>query len=165
MPDRLKRLLALPLAILILGYDALDAVLGPLVRPAIAWAASLTLFRRIGDAIARLPPYGALALLAVPFALIEPFKFVALYWLAEGHVALGATTLVAAHLSSLFICERIFHAGKARLLEIGWFARGYGVVVRVRSWSMAWLRSTSAYRAVADLATRLRASLRRASSG
>lgn len=164
MRETLRRIVSVPLAVLVLAYDALDAVFGPLVRPVIAWAAGLRLFQRLGAWIGALPPYGALALLAVPFAVIEPFKFVALYWLAEGHVKLGVTALIAAHLLSLLVCERIFHAGKARMLEIGWFATGYGFVVAVRERALAWVRSTAAWRAAASVATRVRAAARRALS-
>ncbi|MFC3691995.1 hypothetical protein [Chenggangzhangella methanolivorans] len=164
MRDLLKKILSVPVAALVLAYDALDALFGPLVRPIIGWAAGLRLFQRIGDWIAGLPPYGALALLAVPFAAIEPFKFVALYWIAEGHFVTGAVALVAAHLSSLLICERIFHAGKARMLEIGWFARGYGLLVALRERALAWVRGTAAWRAAASAAARVRAFARRALS-
>lgn len=164
MSGRLKRLLSAPLAVLLLGYDALDALLGPLVRPAIAWASSLTIFRRLGEAISRLPPYGALALLAAPFAAIEPLKFVALWWFAQGHLVTGLIALAGAHLMSLLVCERIFHAAKPRLLEIGWFARGYARVTRLRESALAWLRATAVWRLAADAARRLRASIRRALS-
>lgn len=157
MRETLKRLLSIPLAALLLAYEALDALLGPLVRPAIAWAASLELIQRVARWIAGLPPYGVLALFAVPFAIIEPFKAVALYWMAAGSFWFGLVALGLAHLASLLICERIFHAGKDRLLEIGWFARGYGVLVRVRDGALAWIRSTAAWRACAALAAEIRA--------
>lgn len=161
MFERLKRAAAAPLAILILAYDALDAAFGPLVRPMLAWLASLDVFRRIGRWIASLPAYAVLALLAVPFAVIEPFKFVALYWLAQGRVALGLTALVAAHLASILICERIFHVGKARLLTIGWFAKLYGLISRIRDAALAWLRATPAWRVCAKAAVESRNRLRR----
>ena len=164
MSDRLKRLLSAPLAVVLLGYDALDAVFGPLVRPAIAWASSLAIFRRLGAAISTLPPYAALVLLVVPFAAIEPLKFVALYWLAEGHFVTGTVTLALAYLASVFICERIFHAAKAQLLTIGWFARLYFYMTSVRDRALAFLRATAVWLWAADAATRLRASLRRALS-
>lgn len=156
MRNALERALSIPVAALVLAYDALDATFGPFVRPVIAWASGLKLFRRLGGWIGGLPPYGALALLAAPFAAIEPFKFVALYWLAEGHFALGAGALFCAHLLSLLVCERIFHAGKARMLEIGWFAAAYGFVDGLRTRAMAWLRSTAAWAAAASVAARIR---------
>lgn len=165
MQDFLKRALSVPLAVLVVAYDALDAIFGPVVRPIVAWLAGLRLFQRIGAAIAALPPYGVLALFAVPFAAIEPFKFVALFWLAQGRFGLGLTSLVCAHLASLLVCERIFHAGKARLLEIGWFASAYGFLTALRDRALAWIRSTAAWRWAADAAARIRNSFRRAFSG
>ncbi|RXF74307.1 hypothetical protein [Hansschlegelia zhihuaiae] len=159
MLDRLKRAASIPLAALILAYDALDAVFGPVVRPVIAALARLRPFQRIGAAIAALPPYGALAVFAVPFAIIEPFKALAVYWMAH-HLASGLVALGAAHLGSIFICERIFHVAKPKLLTIGWFARGYGVVVVVRNRALAWARATAAWRAAKAIAVRVRAALR-----
>lgn len=165
MLEPLKRALSVPLAVLVIAYDALGAIFGPVVRPVVAWLASLRLFQRIGAAIAALPPYGVLALFAVPFAAIEPFKFVALYWLAQGRFGLGMTAFVGSHLASLLICERIFHAGKERLLEIRWFAAAYGFVTALRDRALSWLRATAAWRWAAETAARIRNAFRRAVRG
>lgn len=158
----LKRAASFPLAVILLAYQAADAMFGPLVRPAIAWASSLQLFTRIGELISAMPPYAVLATLAVPFAVIEPFKFISLYWIASGHAVFGLVALVCAHLASLLICERIFHAGKARLLEIGWFARAYVFAVDLRDRALAWLRGTAVWRAATGFGTRIRQSVRTA---
>ncbi len=160
MREPLKRVLSVPFAALILIYDAIEAVFGPIVRPVTAALGRLRLFQRMGEAIADMPAYCVLALLAVPFAAIEPFKFISLYWLAEGQFVLGGVALVTAHLSSLLICERIFHAGKAKLLTIGWFARGYGIIVRLRDGALAWLKTTAAWRAATSAVSRARSGVR-----
>jgi hypothetical protein len=160
MLERLKRAASIPLAALILAYDALDALFGPVVRPVIAALARLRLFQRIGAAIAALPPYGALAAFALPFAVIEPFKALAVYWMAQDHLASGLAALALAHLGSIFICERIFHVAKPKLLTIGWFARGYGVVVAVRDRALAWARATAAWRTAKATVARVREALR-----
>lgn len=165
MLEPLKRVASVPLAAVLLAYDAADAVLVPLVRPTIAYLATLRLFRRIGEMIAGLPPYVVLVLLAVPFAAIEPFKFVGLYWIAEGRYVTGAATLVLAYVLSIFICERIFQAGREKLLSIGWFARGYGFIEGLREQALAWIRATAAWRACAELAERARAAVRRTLRG
>ncbi|TBN55329.1 hypothetical protein EYR15_01730 [Hansschlegelia quercus] len=157
-----RRAVSFPLAIVLVGYEALNALFGPLVRPAIAWTSSLRLFTRIGAGIAALPPYAVLVTLAVPFAVIEPFKFIALYWLASGHAVLGLIALVLSHLSSLLICERIFHVGKPKLLQIGWFALGYRFVADLRDRALLWLRSTAVWRAAAEFGRRIRLSARSA---
>ncbi|WP_020179185.1 hypothetical protein [Methylopila sp. M107] len=161
MPDLVKRLASFPLAAVLLAYEALDAVFGPVVRPALAWLGSLRIFAAIGRAIAACPPYAVLAMLAVPFAIIEPLKVLALWWMASGHLVTGLFALAAAHLASIFICERIFHAGKAKLLTIGWFARGYGVVARVRDRALAWVKATAAWRSCAGLAAKIHAGFAR----
>jgi hypothetical protein len=157
MIEPLKRILSVPLAAILLVYDAFDAALGPIVRPALAYLASLRPFVRLGAAIGRLPPYAALVLLAVPFAVIEPFKALSLYWIAIGHVAVGAAALVAAHLASILISERIFHAARAPLMTIAWFAAGYRFITALRDRALAWVRSTAAWRAAAAFAADLRA--------
>ena len=164
MQDVLRRILSVPLAAVVLVYDGFSAVFGPLVRPVVAWAAELQLFRRIGRWIGALPPYGALALLAVPFAAIEPFKVVALLWLAEGRFVIGVITLAGAYLLSFLVCERIFHAGKNKLLKIDWFAWCYLFMVRVRAHAMAWAKSTAAWRWAAGAAESVRGLVRRAFS-
>ncbi len=160
MTETLKRVLSLPLAAVLLAYDALSALFGPLVRPVVAWLGSLEPIARLGRAIAALPPYGALALLAVPFAIIEPVKFVALWWLAQGHAVTGLIALALAHLASLLICERIFHAAKPKLMTIGWFARGYRALTRIRDRALAWLRGTEVWRVCAKAAGRAKATVR-----
>lgn len=164
MIDRFKRILSVPLAAILLVYDAADAVFGPVVRPALAYLARLRIFQRIGDWIASLPPYAVLTLLAVPFAAIEPFKFVALYWIAEGRLVVGTLALAMAHLASIFICERILHAGREKLLTIGWFARGYAFVTRLRRAALDWLRSTAAWRAGKALVLGVKARISRFSA-
>lgn len=161
MREPLKRVLSAPFAALILIYDALEAVFGPIIRPITTALGRLRLFQRIGDGIAAMPAYGVLLLLAVPFAVIEPFKFISLYWLEQGRFMLGGIALVTSHLASLLICERIFHAGKAKLLTIGWFARGYGVIARLRDEALGWLRTTAAWQAATALVERARSGVRR----
>jgi hypothetical protein len=161
MIELIRRGASFVLAVLLVVYDALDALFGPLVRPLIRALAALRLFRRIAAAIAALPPYGALALLAVPFAVIEPFKLAALYWMAQGRLAVGLIALAGAHLASILICERIFRAARPTLLRLGWFARAYAFVTALRDRALAWVRATAAWRAGAALATRIRLAFRR----
>lgn len=161
MTEHLKRLASVPLAAFLLIYEAGEALFRRLVLPAIAVLARAPFFVRLGRAIAALPPYVILVLLLAPFAVIEPFKYIGLYWLAEGRLLLGAVTTIAAHLASILICERIFHVGRPKLLTIGWFARGYFFLTGLRDAALAWIRATRVWREGAALLRRLRASLRR----
>jgi len=128
-------------------YTLLDELLFPMVRPLIAWLGRLQLFARLGALIGCSPPYAVLVLLAVPFVIIEPAKVYALYLFATGHLVSGVVLLVIAQVLSLLICERIYHAGHAPLMRIGWFRRLMGWLVALRDKALGLIRSTAAWRA------------------
>jgi hypothetical protein len=138
-------------AVLVVGYTLLDELLFPLFRPVIRWLTGLQLFQRIGAAIGRLPPYGALLLLAVPFALIEPVKLLALLVIASGRVVEGTVLLLIAHALSLLICERIFHAGYVPLMRIGWLKALLGWLFALRDRAIAWGKGTAIWKAAASM--------------
>jgi hypothetical protein len=153
VPDTPRRR-SLPVAILLAPVDAivgvvvlLDAVAGPLFRPLLRWLFSLRIFAAAERGIAMLPPYGILALLAVPFALAEPLKIVSLWWIASGRLALGVTAQVFAHLMTLVVVDRIYHAGRHKLLTIGWFAWIMVRLAAVRDAVLGRMRGTALWRA------------------
>lgn len=151
--------LALPRALVtaaVLAYHVLERVFGPLLRPVWRWLGSFTTFRRIGGWIGRQPPYGVLAMLAVPFAIIEPAKYLAVIRGATGHLVEGTVLLVVAEILSLLVCERIFHAGYEPLMRIGWFRRLLGWVFGLRDRALGWARSRAAWRLAHEVWQRLR---------
>lgn len=150
-----------PIAAAVLTYRALDRLLGPLVRPVLRGLGRLALLQRLGRAIAEAPPYVVLALLAVPFLLIEPLKALSLYWMAVGHPWEGGAALAACHLLSILTFERVLHLGKPKLMTIPWFATGYIFVADVRDRALAWLHGTRAWRLGVAAANRARAVARR----
>ncbi|WP_439500150.1 hypothetical protein [Bosea sp. (in: a-proteobacteria)] len=131
------------LALLIL----LDEAARPIYRPAARWLAERKLVERAEAAIAQLPRYAILALLAVPFAIAEPLKLVGLILIGRGQAVLGLVILAFAYLASFLIVERIYHAGRARLLTIGWFAWGMAIIVDLRTRLLSWVRASSLYAA------------------
>ena len=128
-------------------YTVLDELLFPLFRPLIRRLGELQLFQRLGALIGRLPPYVALALLAVPFVIIEPAKLFAVYWGATGHVVQGTILLLIAQVLSLLICERIFHAAYEPLMRIGWLKALLGWLFGLRDRAIRWAKSTAAWQA------------------
>ena len=62
-------------------------------------------------------------MLAVPVALIEPLKLVAVAVAGEGHWITGTAMIIAAYLGSLFVVEKLFRIVKPKLLMLPWFAR------------------------------------------
>lgn len=152
----LRALWRIPLLAAATIYFLIDDVVLAAVRPLVAWAAELRLFVRIAAALDRLPPYPTLALFLVPFAVLEPVKLWALWLLATGRVMPGAVALVIAHLLSIVLVERLFHATRAKLLTIGWFAWAYRLVMRLYDWSVGRLRTTPTWIAVVSALGALR---------
>jgi hypothetical protein len=62
-------------------------------------------FRR---SIKRLGPYQSLLVLAVPLAIVEPLKLIAVYFVGEGHFVAGTFLMICAYAGSLFVTERLF---------------------------------------------------------
>jgi hypothetical protein len=92
-------------------------------RPAIA---------AIEARLARLPAYVAMALFAVPTALLVPVKLGALYLIAIGHALTGIAIIVAAKVVITALVARLFAICRPQLMSVGWFARLYAWVMRVR---------------------------------
>lgn len=133
----------------VVAYTLLDDLLLPLFRPLIAWLGELQLFQRLGGWLGRLPSYGALVALGVPFVIIEPLKVAALWWAGTGHVVSGTIGLLLAHALSLLVVERIFHAVYQPLMRIEWFARLLGWLFGLRDRAIGWVKATSAWQAAA----------------
>jgi hypothetical protein len=151
----------IPIDALVAVVLLLDEVARPLYRPLIRLIAGLGLVIRIEDAIGRLPPYGVLALISVPFAVVEPMKLVGLWLMGTGHFLSGLLTLIIAHAATFLLVERIYHAGRAKLLKISWFATVMGAVVRLRDALLARISALPLFQTARRLARRARARLER----
>jgi hypothetical protein len=137
-------------------YMVIDEVLTRVLWPAIALLSRLPIFKAIGDLISRLPPYGVLVLLAVPFIIIEPAKVFALYWAASGHVAQGLALLIASYVISILTCDRIYHSGHAKLMQIDWFKTLMTWLIDLRDRAVDWIKSRPAWIAIRNAARSLR---------
>lgn len=128
-------------------------------RPLAAFLASLARFApwaRLERAIAGLPPYGALAALALPTSILFPLKFVAIYLLAQGQ-ALAATALfIAAKIASTALIARIFLLTKPVLMQIGWFAAAHDLIVPWKDRMFAMIRASWPWRYGRMVKTRVR---------
>jgi hypothetical protein len=105
----------------------LNGVLRPLYRPLVQTIARLRLLTAISVLIRSLPAYAILCVLAVPFAIAEPLKILALYWIGTGHLMRGAATLVIAY-------------GMSFVSNFMQWVLGY------RKTFLEWLRATEAWR-------------------
>src|SRR3954447_16346028 len=80
-------------AIIVL-YVGLDAVIFPIFRPSSRWLSGQTFVHGAQRRVGRLPAYAILVVLALPFAIAEPAKILALYLIATGRAFIGVLILV-----------------------------------------------------------------------
>jgi hypothetical protein len=98
--------------------------------------------RSVVRCIERLGPYQSLSILAVPLAIVEPLKLVALFVVGGGHFIAGVLVMICAYAGSLFITERLFAVLKPKLLILPWFAFAWQCFVTVRDKLVNWLLRT-----------------------
>lgn len=123
----------------------IDEIARPLYRPLIDWVASLRIVARMEAVIARQSRLGILALLAVPFAVAEPLKLLGLWMMADGRFRTGLVVFAFAQLVSFLLVERIYHAGRDKLLTYGWLNWTMSLLDRLRRRALDWVRSSAAY--------------------
>jgi hypothetical protein len=98
------------------------------------------MLRTIRGRIESLGPYPSLFLLAVPTALVEPLKLMAVAVAGEGHWITGTGMIIAAYATSLLVLERLFVIVKPKLMTLGWFAGLWHWLVSTRT--VKWLVMT-----------------------
>ncbi len=108
------------------GWKPLSALLGRLAQ-----FAPIAFLERL---IARLPPYAALAVFALPTVFLLPLKFVAMWLLAMGRYWTATALFAGAKVASTALIARIFTLTKPQLMQIGWFASAY-------NWFVPWKES------------------------
>ncbi len=122
MKKRIKPFLVLPIRAIIVFAMILDGIVRPLYRPVISAISRLTFMQRMEKWVAALPRLAILVCLAIPFAIAEPMKIVGIILIAHGAVKIGVMLTILAHLATFLIVERLYHAGREKLLTYGWFA-------------------------------------------
>ncbi len=91
---------------------------------------TLQIPRSARNFIEGLGPYHSLLLLAVPLAIVEPLKLIAVFVLGEGHFVTGVMVMICAYAGSLFITERLFHYRKAEAVDVVLVRTALDVVYR-----------------------------------
>lgn len=159
----LQRVLRLFAEIVVAVYVVVDSIVFALFRPVVRWLSGLRVVQRLERWIQSLPPYVILVVMVVPFIIAELAKVFAVYWMAEGHFRTGMTIFIGAYIISIFVCERILHAGKAQLLTIPWFAWCYNWVMALRDAVFGWFKQTAIWRAAVTVKDKVRVVMRRMS--
>lgn len=121
MRRALKRVLTPPLLALAALVIAAEELLWRLAK-VYAWLGRLPVLRTLERWASSLPPYGALLLFAIPSLALAPVKLLAFYWIAGGHPALGAGTIVSAKIAGTAFVARIYQLTRPALITLGWFA-------------------------------------------
>lgn len=149
----LRNLLLAPLALLLVfeqwGWETLARALTALAK--------LPLWARLERRVQRLPPWGALLLLAVPALALFPVKLLALVLFGSGHALLGVVLLVGAKLFGTAVVARLFQLTQPALMQYGWFARLYP---RWKDWKdglILWIQASKVWRLARIIKARVRA--------
>lgn len=114
------QLLLAPLRLVIAVLVIISEVARPLYRPFVKWFSSLSIVVHFSELVGSLPRAVILVLFVVPLAVAEPLKIYALFVIAKGHVISGLAIIASAYLMSFLLVERLFHAGREKLLTYGW---------------------------------------------
>jgi hypothetical protein len=141
----LLRVVIAQLRALVAVFVILDEIARPIYGPVSRWFSSLTLVHRAESFIAGLPPYVVLAILGVPVVGVEPLKLLGLLWLSSGRWVSGLALLGVAYGASFLIVERIYDAGRDKLMQIGWFCVAMGFVTSVRNKLVNWAKGTAVW--------------------
>jgi hypothetical protein len=94
--------------------------------------------------IRHLNPYFSLVLLAIPIAIVEPAKLIALVIFGKGHWLTGSFVMVCAYAGSLFVVDRLFKIVKPNLLRLRWFEATWRWFTAARARMGGWWRSRPA---------------------
>ena len=135
-----KRLLTPILLIIATAFFLVEELLWRLAK-VFALLGRLPVFHQLEQAIMALPPYGALAIFALPALALAPIKLLALYWLAGGHPALGVGTIIAAKIAGTALVARIYQLTRPKLLALAWFAWCETKVLALRAAAYGWWRN------------------------
>lgn len=114
-----------------------DAIAKPIYKPVIGWAANLKVMAALEAKIQSMPRFAVLLLFGVPFAVAEPLKLYALLLMAGGHFLFGLVLLILSYLITFILVERIYHAGKEKLLTYSWFSWCMGHILYVKAKAIA----------------------------
>jgi hypothetical protein len=129
------RAILLPVKLVIALAVFVDEILRPIYRPIVRAILEHPVFALLERQVSALPRWAILIVFAVPFLVAEPLKLVAVILFAKGRAVLGIVVFVIAQLLTFVLVERIFHAGRAKLITYGWFAWVVERAAEIRDWT------------------------------
>lgn len=132
---RLKKALWFVVAVLFLIEAKLLDYTAPIFARITALLALDKVKAWIARVIAPLNPWLVLVIFAVPLIIVEPFKLVALWFLAQGHVITGVVTFALAELGGIVVIAFLFEVCRPKLMTIRAFAWTFGKLVEAKEWA------------------------------
>lgn len=72
--------------------------------------------------IQKLGPYKSLAVLLVPFLIVEPVKMTGMAFAGLGHWVAGTCMIIGGYAASLLVVDRLYRVVKSKLYTIRWCA-------------------------------------------
>jgi hypothetical protein len=123
------------------------------------WERSTGLFARLGrwpgfaraEAWARRRPRGqALALFAIPIAVVYPCKVLAVLAVGAGYITGGVLAFVVAKLVATALFARVYQLTEPAILQYRCLRRGRDAFLRVRRYLHCWLNRRPFYRRARD---------------
>lgn len=119
------------------------------------WEKSNTVAARLGKLpllssveswICRRERWTALALFAAPVVVIYPFKGLALFAMARGHVTVGIAAFILAKLVATALFARLYQLTEHAIIKFGAVRRTRAAFLRGRAFVHAWLDALPPYR-------------------
>lgn len=134
---RLKALISPPVVAVAVFVFLVEEVLWVWLARLMAALGRWAPVARIEATISRLPPYLAILLFVIPWAIILPVKLAALWLLAIGHVASGLLLFAGGELFGVGFLARLYVLCRPALSTLAWFVRVEGWVLAVSAWAHA----------------------------
>ena len=82
-----------------------------------------------------LSPWPTLLIFAIPAIILEPFKIIGLWLLAQGHVIAGIFVFLAAKIIGLGVIAFLFEACKPKLMQFKIIAWTYNQCILAKEWA------------------------------
>ena len=152
----MNRFLKPLLILLAVIYFVVDAAFFAIAIPVATWLADRKIFFGLKEWVMSLGRYATLALLLVPFIVLEPVKPVAAYLAATGHSFTGLGVFVLGEILKLLVVERLFAVSRDKLMSFSAFAWAYRQYRQI----IGWLESTGAWKAMRRLSETIRHTVR-----
>jgi hypothetical protein len=135
------------------GWEPLSRLVGKISR--------LPILARLELVICALPPYSALAVLALPWVFLLPLKILTLWLLATGQLLLATVAIVAGKVLGTAVVARLFALTKPSLMHLRWFESWYSKWIRFKSRVIAQAQATETWARMGAFKNRIRRAMYR----